>query len=358
MVRPETVYLGGSGFKIHLPDVDLTAIVTSGHCTHVKGAKVTKIYLTFPGQQAIVVWPNDIHAAPEYVDTYNPDYDYGLILLPGRSDDGFGWSAIIPDEGLNNRLVTNCGYPVNKPRGTMWITGEAITRYTAKMIFYMNDKMGGQSGSPAYTWYGGYWTALGVHSYGGCPNSAPRFTREMISRFLARMNCLKIKCIRSRKFPTTYLRCDGGEVTKFLPGGGGTVNCWYLTPGDMERFLIYPVKMAPSLALDSIMKVAIESNEFRHVFIRMDSQGMSEPYGLGGGQVNCQFTVNTKEKYFLRQEANGGFSLRSVQFPHCYLRLDSVGADSDSYGGTVNYQWYADPSLPLPDEAWEIFYLE
>ena len=65
----------------------------------------------------------------------------------------------------------------------MWITGGEIENYSANTIFYMNDTMGGQSGSPVYTWHGGYWTVVGVHSYGGCPNSAPRFTRQMISRF-------------------------------------------------------------------------------------------------------------------------------------------------------------------------------
>ena len=181
---------GGSGFKIHLPDVNHTAVVTSGHCTYLEGKYAKRIIVTFPGDQPVVVGPNDIYASPAYIDTSAEDHDYGLILLPGTSKDGFGWSAIIPDEELNNRLVTNCGYPGDKPEGTMWVTGGPIEICTAKRICYMNDTMAGQSGSPVYTWYGGYWTVVGVHSYGGCPNSAPRFTVEMISRFLERMNGL------------------------------------------------------------------------------------------------------------------------------------------------------------------------
>ena len=106
----------GSGLKIHLPDVNRTAVVTSGHCTYMQGAYASKITVTFPGQRAVDVGPNDIYASPEYIATGAGDHDYGLILgLPVPSDDGFaGWSAIIPDEELNNRIVTNCGYPADK----------------------------------------------------------------------------------------------------------------------------------------------------------------------------------------------------------------------------------------------------
>lgn len=351
----------GSGFKIHLPDVNRTAVVTSGHCTYVAGAYATKITVQFPGQRAVHVGPNNIYASPEYINTGDADHDYGLIVLPGNSDDGFGWSAIIPDEELSNRLVTNCGYPGDKPAGTMWITGGSIASYTANRIYYMNDTKGGQSGSPVYTWYGGYWTVLAVHSYGGCPNSAPRFTREMICRFLESIDGLKVKSLRSVNFPDVYLRCDGTGVVQYKPAGGGTVNCQYKPPKDWEKFYIYPVEMAPSLAPQSMRtyKVVIESAHFRNVFIRMDSQGMSQSMGPGGGEVNCQYTAKSwAELFFLRQETNGNYSFRSVQFPHCYIRLDGTGVHSQSGpgGGTVNCQYYDDPSVPAL--SYERFYME
>ncbi|XP_078363433.1 extracellular metalloprotease-like [Oculina patagonica] len=188
----------GTGFKIHLPDVHRTAIVTSGHVTYSRMDKefANSITVKFPGQAPIEVKSKDIYAAPEYIDSGNTDYDYGLILLPGagNSNDGFSWSAIVPDEELNNLVVTSCGYPADKrPRGTMWITGGKITKITANRISYMDDTAGGQSGSPVYTWYDGYWTVLGVHqgatlhpgtTDGECPNYAVRFTVQMIYRFL------------------------------------------------------------------------------------------------------------------------------------------------------------------------------
>ena len=350
----------GSGFKIHLPDVNRTAIVTSGHCTYIDGAYATNIIVTFPGENSVNVGPNDIYASPEYIKTEDANHDYGLILLPGNSDDGFGWSAIISDNELQNRLVTNCGYPGDKPEGTMWITGGAIESYTAERIYYMNDTKGGQSGSPVYTWYDGFWTVIAVHSYGGCPNSAPRFTSQMISRFLERMNGLKTKCLRSVEFPNVYLRCDGTGVSDWNDAGGGTVNCQYKPPSSWESFYIYPVEVAPSLApRQTTYKVAIESAHFTHVLIRMDGQRMSRYKKPGGGEVNCQFQpASTWESYFLRQEKNGSYSFRNVQFPHCYIRLDGSGVHSrsDRGGGTVNCQYYDHPFVPA--SSWESFHIE
>ena len=348
----------GSGFKINLPDVDRTAIVTSGHCTYVDGHFATKITVMFPGQKPIKVSNSDLYASPEYTETGSADHDYGLILLPGpgASDDGFGWSAIVKDEELDNRLVTNCGFPGDKPRGTMWITGGSISKYTANMISYYNDTMGGQSGSPVYTWYGGYWTVLGVHSYGGYHNSAPRFTFKMISRFLERMNGLKIKSLRSVAFPDVYVRCDGTGVTQPIGPGGGTVNCQYTPPGSYESFYIHPVEMTPSLAVKSTCKVVIESAHFRNVYIRMDSKDMNQFEGPGGGKVNCQAYPGPYEMFFFNKEEDGNYSFRSVQFPHCYIRLDGRGVASRSgdSGGTVNCQWYA---FSTPPGKYERFYV-
>ncbi len=358
----------GSGFKIHLPDVGRTAIVTSGHVTYsLKDKEYAKtITVKFPGEAPIEVGTKDLYAAPEYINSGSEDYDYGLILLPGagNSDDGFGWSAIVSDGQPDNSLVTICGYPADRePFGTMWITEGKISSYTASKISYM---AGGQSGSPVYTWYSGYRTVLGVHSYGGCPNSAPRFTVQMIYRFLEFMKELKLTSLRSVEFPDVYVRCDGTGVTKPSAPGGGTVNCQYNPPSPTSslwkslRFYIYPVEVAPSLALFGITIAVIESAQFSKVFIRMNSKGMNQFEGAGGGEVNCQYAPpSTWESYICTQEPNGGYSFRSVQFPRCYIRLDGRGVDSPltNGGGTVNCQWY-DRNTPNTPTTWERFFKE
>lgn len=297
---PQNAYVG-SGFKIHLPDVGRTAIVTAGHVMYSKadGGYPSSIAVVFPGQNSFTVTDqNDMYAASEYIRSESGEYDYGLFLLPGAGncDDGFGWSAIVPNGELSNRLVTNCGYPGDKTQGTLWITGGKITNLTATQIFYMNDTFGGESGSPVYTWYGGYWTVVGVHSSASnnnnqpaCPNVATRFTIQMIYRFLEFMNEITIKSLKSAasSFPGVYVRCDGQGVTSFQSNGAGTVNCQYQPPGAWEQFYIYPVEVPPSLAVNpGPYKVVIESKASQNVFIRLDGHNMSKFESNGGGVVN------------------------------------------------------------------------
>ena len=352
-----TVYRG-SGFKIYLPDVHCTAIVTSGHCTYINKAYATHITVEFPGEAPIDVGAANLYASPEYINNGSKDHDYGLIILSGDSKDGFGWSAIVADNELDNRLVTNCGFPGDKPQNTLWITGGKIVKYTSNRIYYMNDTMAGQSGSPVYTWYGGYWTVLAVHSYGGCPNSAPRFTFEMISRFLDRMNCLERKALKSVQFPNAYLRCDGRGVTGFSGRGGGTVNCQYQPPKTFEKFYICPVQMTPSLAIQTVCTVVITSAQFKNVFIRLDGSGMKKFEGPGGGVVNCQFGQRGFERFVMHKRPNGAFVFQSVSFPHCLIRLDGsqVVKLQPSGSGIVNCQYYNDPLNE--NTPWEHFNVE
>ena len=291
----------GSGFKIHLPGVNFTAVVTSAHCVYMGGAYARRVTVTFPGQAPVNATDRDLYATPEYINSGSADHDYGLILLPGNSDEGFGYSTELTDGELNKRIVTNCGYPGDKPLNTLWITGGEIERHTDFRIFYMNDTAGGQSGSPVYTWYGGYWTVIGVHSYGGCPNSAPRFTTQMISRFMRRMNILKT--LRSVETPTIYVRCDARGVDDHDPDGDGVVNCQHEPPSEYERFCIFPSTIAPSLAIqETLHRTVIESGFKENVFVRTDGKGMDAPSNNGGGVVNCQFGAGPWENYFIKEE--------------------------------------------------------
>ena len=205
----------------------------------------------------------------------------------------------------------------------------------------------------------GYWTVVGVHSQGGCPNSAVRFTPDMIMRFYQRMNALNSVTIQSVHFPHVYLRCDGNGVVKPVGPGGGKVNCQYTPPKSYEQFHIYPIAMKPSIAPLSTFPVLILSATWNNVYIRMDGSGMTKPNGGGGGTVNCQYGGRTYERFYYRQEKNKTFSFRSMKFPHCYLRLDGTGVTTHTGpgGGTVNCQYYEDPEKPLPDNVWETFYI-
>ena len=304
-----------------------------------------------------------MYASPEYIQDSNADYDYGLIILSGNSNEGFGWSAIVPDNKLLERIVTNCGYPVDKyPWPQMWITGGEITKVTNNRLFYMNDAMTGQSGSPVYTWYNGYWTVLGVHSHGGqgCLNSATRFTSQMIYRFLECTSNLKKYALRSAYFTDVYIRCDGYNVDKDIGEGSGIVNCQYKPPKSYENFFIYPVEVTPSLALEQTYIVVLQNWYWQNAFVRLDGSGMTQFVGSGGGVVNCQWSgipARSYESFILKKEHNGSYYFRSVAFPHCYIHLDGSGVTSSvgSGGGVVNCQYYDSGKKPL---SYEHFFLE
>ena len=127
----------------------------SGHCVYLHGAYAENIIVTFPGH--------------EYIQDSN---DCGLIILSGNSNEGFGWSAIVPDNELLKSIVNNCGYPVDKHTWPqMWTTGGELTEVTTNRFLYMNDKMPGESGSSVHTWYKDCWTVLSLHSYAYYQNS-------------------------------------------------------------------------------------------------------------------------------------------------------------------------------------------
>lgn len=121
----------------------------------------------------------------------DPTYDYGAIILPNRDlGNRVGWFgfASLSDASLNNLFVNNSGYPGDKPFGTQWFNSGRITQITARKIYYMIDTFGGQSGSPVWRLQNGQRHAVGVHAYGGCPNSATRITLPVYNNMLAWRN--------------------------------------------------------------------------------------------------------------------------------------------------------------------------
>ncbi|XP_064383454.1 uncharacterized protein LOC135332067 [Halichondria panicea] len=344
----------GTGFAINLPNAKYEVIVTAGHCTYIKGDYASSIIVQFPGEEfARTIYKNGFYASPEYIkhgDVENDDY--GLILIPKSRDviGGFGWSADIEDTELDKCSVTSCGYPTDKPAGTLWVTGGRVTSYTEKRIFYENNSIRKQSGSPVYTWHKGYWTVVGVHSNGGSPNSASRFTIQVISCFLKQMQCKKT--LKSVHFPDVYIRCDASDVKESTGPGGGTVNCQYKPPQCWEQFYVIPLEMPPSLVKQPIRKVVIESAEWKNAFLRLEDKQMTEFRSCGGGKVNLQFGAMSYEQFILKEEGpDDVYSIVSIVFPHCRIRVDGKRVTSwlASGSGTVNCQYFGDVNVPAKE---------
>ena len=136
----------------------------------------------------------------------------------------------------------------------------------------------------------------------------------------------------STAFANVFVRVDGGGVTAFPGTGGGYVNCQY-TAGDFEKV---------RLRTQADGSFSIESVAFPNVFMRMDGTGVTSQTTNGGGAVNCQFNPGPYEKFKLRVQSDGSYSVESVAFPNVFLRMGSgMTAFNGNGGGSVNCQFNA-----------------
>lgn len=121
--------------------------------------------------------------------TQNGDFNfnYGCIILPspnlGNQVGYFGFVALT-DASLLNLLVNNSGYPGDKPFGTQWFNAGRITSMNSRKIYYMLDAYGGQAGSPTWRLINNQRHAIGIHTSGGCPNSAIRIITEVFNNMI------------------------------------------------------------------------------------------------------------------------------------------------------------------------------
>lgn len=136
--------------------------------------------------------------------------------------------------------------------------------------------------------------------------------------------------LRSVQFPQAHLRMDGSGISEFVAAGAGTVNC-QATIGPFERF---------RLIQQDDGSVAIASTEFANVFLRMDGTGVTQFASPGGGMVNCQFGVGAFERFRLLPQGDGSVAIASNQFPSVFLRMDGTDVTqfSASGAGVVNCQ--------------------
>ncbi|MGB8690336.1 MAG: serine protease [Microcoleus sp.] len=172
-------------------------VMTAGHCVYSKGAGgwAQKIEV-IPGMDSASrpfgsQVGTSFRSVKGWTDSTNPNYDYGAIILPnndlGNRVGYFGF-ANLSDSELKNLTVNNSGYPGDKPFGTQWFNAGRITQVTDRKIYYMVDTYGGQSGSPVWRLLNGQRHGVGIHAYGGCPNSATRIVKPVFDNMLAWRN--------------------------------------------------------------------------------------------------------------------------------------------------------------------------
>lgn len=170
------------------------AVMTAGHCVFSRGnGGWARSIEVIPGMDAASrpfgsQIGTSFRSVTGWVNSSDPNVDYGAIILPnatlGNRVGWFGFAAL-NDASLQNLFVNNSGYPGDKPFGTEWFNGGRVTSVASRKLYYMVDTFGGQSGSPVWRFLDGQRHAVGVHAYGGCPNSATRITTEVFNNMQA-----------------------------------------------------------------------------------------------------------------------------------------------------------------------------
>ena len=117
-------------------------------------------------------------------------------------------------------------------------------------------------------------------------------------------------------------------------GGAGVVNCQF-GAATYEKFI---------LRAQDPDQFSIGSLLFPNVFLRLDGRQVTSYQGSGSGVVNSQFgRAMSYEKFVLRQDGHGQYTIQSAPFPNAFLRMD--GSKVTSYNGAgsgvVNAQFGA-----------------
>lgn len=173
-------------------------VMTAGHCVYDRryGGWATRIEV-IPGRNGNIR-PYGSRIATVFRSNVgwtgdnNPEFDYGAIILPdntlGNTVGYFGFASLT-DAELQSLLVNNSGYPLDRqPFGTQWYNAGKITRINGNKIFYLLDSFGGQSGSVIWRYQNNQRTAIAIHAYGGCPNSATRINNRVFSNMITWRN--------------------------------------------------------------------------------------------------------------------------------------------------------------------------
>lgn len=123
------------------------------------------IEVTFPGQKSVTISGKGRFMVPQkYEEVGAWDTDYGIIILDDTKLEtetcGFGLSAMLLDRFLLQSQLNVFGYPKGEP--DLWGTGGQTQAVESGIVRYLLQATPGQSGSPVFLWYEGFWTVIGI----------------------------------------------------------------------------------------------------------------------------------------------------------------------------------------------------
>ncbi|KAK6498027.1 hypothetical protein TWF506_004270 [Arthrobotrys conoides] len=159
----------GTAFYINLDQKFGRILLTAGHnLISNKGEMVQDMKISDTGES---IAPEQIFIAEEYKNNPTEEskiHDYGMILLPGPPQGGFGFSLKMAEaQGSEMKLpaVNIIGYHSNVQEPEFY--SGRVSRVMPKFIKYSIKSVPGNSGGPVWVGGEGGETVIGIHNYGG-----------------------------------------------------------------------------------------------------------------------------------------------------------------------------------------------
>ena len=306
-----------SGFKILIkPPVQNQIVLTTAHSLFIEGALAKRVTLNFPGQRSITVTSKNLWIPAEFKQSPNPNHNYGIIMLPGTSENGFSWTNMLSDEELTGRPLSCSGYTTDKSKGSLWITGGGVDTVTSDMITYMHDSIATSSGSVVYTWHKGHWIAIAIQINGGDNNSAVRLNVEMM-RNIFQAICYPLQySIQSKAFPSVYLCTNMNTLDIDREEEIVTIGYQMGNSQSQGVFELIPLNSA-SLELQLQEEhICISPAPCRDVYMHLEKVAVGEQ-----GKVVVETMVGEIK---MHHHETGCVSLESATNPGLYLSLSAV----------------------------------
>jgi Trypsin-like peptidase domain len=116
--------------------------------------------------------------------TDNSTYDFCLLTLLNSPQNTWGYLELINGSPVLNEDIYIIQHPGGREQEIGYGTVYSTTANSGKDLSYYVDTEGGSSGSPVFAAYEN--AVIGLHHYGGCPNSAVKmdYIYEYISSYL------------------------------------------------------------------------------------------------------------------------------------------------------------------------------
>lgn len=321
-----------NGFKIRLsPSLPHQVILTSGHSVFINGSYAKRITVKFPGQNSVIVSPDMLWAPNEFTQDKNVLYNFGIITIPGTTEEGFHWTTLLSDNELLGRPLSCCGYPSDMNSSSLWISGGGVDNMTEDTLQYMYDSRSTSSGSAVYTWHKGYWTAIGIQSHEGIFNTAVRLNTKIIRSILSMIGFPLKYAFQSHEFINTYLCTDMNTLDIGSEEEIVTIACRTMTKTEPDG--LFDVIPLTSINPDHQV-VAISPSLCPNIYLMLTKKKTP-----GLSVVDEVSVCNDPVELCLQRHSDGTVAVESANERGVYLSIASNdGSSVTDDGGVVDYE--------------------